>query len=178
VKRARTRLVSAVLAIAVGAGCSRSDTAAGTDKAGADLRKAQSELADKGKEVTTNERDIEQRKRELIKQQQELTDKEQSLVANRQQLGSARGTMSDARTAYGAAVTERLAQLDAGLAGLATRTSATAKDAAAGLHARRDLLSIKLAAMPASADPSWFAYTQDVDATFAAIEHDLHAATP
>jgi peptidoglycan hydrolase CwlO-like protein len=125
--------------------------------------------------VATNEADIETKKRELIKGQQDLADKTKALDDNRQQLGSAGATLVAARAAYGAAVTERLAKLDAALAGLATQTDAASKDAVAGLHARRDLLAAKLAAMPAAADPSWPEFTRDVDTTFQAIEHDLRA---
>jgi hypothetical protein len=174
----RTILLAAGVAVAMAVGCGRSETAAGTDQAGQDLRKAQSEVSTKGKAVVANEDDIERRKRELIHKQQELVDQEKALELNRQQLGSARGTMTQARAAYGAATTERFAKLDAGLAGLATQSDARSKDAAAGLHARRDVLQAKLAKMPVTDDPSWTGYTQDVDATFDAIERDLRAARP
>jgi hypothetical protein len=73
-------------------------------------------------------------------------------------------------------VKERFAKLDAGLAGLATRTDAASKDASTGLAARRTALAAKLAAMPVGADAGWAAYTKEVDTTFDAIEHDLRTA--
>jgi chromosome segregation ATPase len=171
-----TIFISSAFVVIMAASCAKKDNSADTDQAGQDLRNAQSEVSDKRKDVTVNEDEIERKKRELIKGQQELSDKEKSLEDNRQQLGSARGTLAEARTAYSAAVTERFAKLDAELAGLATKTDAKSKDAAAGLHARRDLLATKLATMPATADPSWTGYTQDVDSMFDAVEHDLLAA--
>jgi chromosome segregation ATPase len=171
-------LISTLLAAAVAASCSAKDNSADTDQAGKDLREAQSVVKAKDHDVTATGDEIERNKRALAAQQQELADKERSLEDDRRQLGSARGTLSDARTAYAAAVQERFAKLDAGLAGLATRTDAAAKDARAGLAARRDLLAAKLAEMPAGADARWSAYTKDVDTTFDAIERDLRAATP
>jgi len=173
----RTALLSSVLAVVMAASCTKLDSG-GTDQASQDLRNAQTAVSDKHKAVVANEDDIERRKRELITKQQELVDQEKSLALNRQQLGSAGGTLAEARAAYGAAVTARFAKLDASLAGLATQTDAKSKDAAAGLSARRDLLSAKLSTMPATADPSWPGYTRDVDATFEAIEHDVRVARP
>ena len=174
----RTNFVCAVVMAAscAAASCAKKDNSADTDQATKDLRNAQTAVSEKHKAVTANEVEIEARKRELIKGQQDLADKVAKLEADRRQLGSAAGTLVGARAAYAAAVTERLAKLDAALAGLATQTDATSKDAAAGLRARRDLLAAKLAAMPATADPSWPAFTQDVDTMFDAIERDLLAA--
>jgi hypothetical protein len=170
----RTTLISFVM-IAVAASCAKMDNSADTDQASQNLRKAQAAVSEKHNAVALNEADIENKKRELIKGQQDLADKTKSLDDNRQQLGSAGATLVAARAAYGAAVTERFAKLDAALAGLATQTDAASKDAVAGLHARRDLLATKLAAMPAAADPNWPGFTRDVDTTFEAIEHDLGA---
>jgi hypothetical protein len=172
----RTILASFALAVVVVASCAKKDNSADTDQASQDLRKAQAVVSEKGREVTTNEVEVEGKKRELIKGQQYLADKTQSLEDNRQQLASARGTLVEARAVYGAAVTERLAKLDAALAGLATQTDATSKDALAGLRARRDLLAAKLATMPVTPEPTWTEFTRDVDTMFDAIEHDLRAA--
>ena len=90
-----------------------------------------------------------------------------------QQLGSAQVDLAQARATYAAAVKERLAKLDASLAGIGTKTDAKSKDVAVGLRARRDQLAAKLAALPAASDPGWAAFTRDVDTTFDAIEHDL-----
>jgi hypothetical protein len=173
----RTSFFSTVFVVVMASSCTKPD-AAGTDQAGQDLRTAQTAMSDRHKAVVANQDDIERRKRELITKQQELVDQEKALELNRQQLGSAGGTLAEARAAYGAAVTERFAKLEAALAGLATQTDAKSKDAAAGFAARRDLLSAKLTTMPAAADPSWTGYTRDVDATFAAIERDVRAARP
>jgi hypothetical protein len=171
----RTILICFVT-IAVAASCAKKDNSADTDQASQELRKAQAAVSEKHNAVAMNEADIENKKRELIKGQQDLADKTKSLDDNRQQLGSAGATLVAARAAYAAAVAERFAKLDAALAGLATRTDAASKDAVAGLHARRDLLAAKLAAMPVAADSSWPGFTRDVDTTFEAIEHDLGAA--
>jgi chromosome segregation ATPase len=171
-------VIGTLLTVAVAAGCSAKDNSADTDKASQDLREAQSAVSAKHNDVTTTGDEIERRKREVVAAQQQLADKEKSLVDSRRQLGSAQATLTDARTAYAAAVKERFAKLNASLAGLATRTDAAAKDASAGLAARRELLSARLAQMPGGADASWAAYTNDVDTTFDAIERDLRAATP
>jgi hypothetical protein len=171
----RTLFISWVFELVVASSCTGNDSSSGTEHAGRDLRTAQSAVSDKSKALITTELDIDRRKRELVKNQQDLVDQQRLLEGNRQQLGSARGTLGEARTAYGAAVTERFARLDAALAGLATRTDATSTDAAAGLRARRDLLSTKLGSMPSTADPDWIGYTRDVDVTFDAIERDLGA---
>lgn len=170
--------IASLLALAVGAGCSDKDNSADTDRASKDLREAQSALRDKRTDLATSSDDIERRKRELVTEQQQLVDKQTLLERNREQLGSAQGTLDQAHAAYGAAVTERLAKLDAGLAGLATRHDATSNDRRAGLLARRQALATTLQAMPAAADASWAAYTKDVDTTFDAIERDLHAVAP
>jgi hypothetical protein len=170
-----TTLISFVMIVST-ASCAKTDNSADTDQASQNLLKAQAAVSEKHNAVATNEADIETKKRELIKGQQDLADKTRSLDDNRQQLGSAGATLVAARAAYGAAVTERFAKLNAALAGLATQTDAASKDAVAGLHARRDLLAAKLAAMPAAADPSWPGFTRDLDTTFEAIEHDLGAS--
>ena len=166
----------AALLMVVVASCAKQDSAADTDQAGQDLRKAQASLSDQRKNVEANEAAIEAKKRELIKDQQDLADTTKALADHRQQLGSAGTTLAQARIAYSAAVTERLARADAALAGLATQTDAQSRDAVAGLRARRDLLAAKLTTMPAAADPTWASFTHDVDAVFDAIEHDLQAA--
>ena len=171
----RTIFTGSICLVLCVASC-RNDEAAATDQASADLRNAQAAVSDKHRDLVTNEDAIEHKKRELITKQQELADTEKSLEENRQQLGSARGTLADARTAYGVAVTERFAKLDASLAGLATRTDAKSKDAVTGLRARRDQLAAELAKISGTTAPSWAGYTQDVDITFDAIEHDLSAA--
>jgi predicted nucleic acid-binding Zn-ribbon protein len=160
----------------VAASCGKQDSAADTDQAGQDLRKAQASVSEQRKSVEANEAAIEGKKRELIKGQQELADTTKSLEDHRQQLGSAGTTLVQARTAYSAAVIERLARADAALAGLATQTDAQSTDAVAGLRARRALLAAKLSTMPVAADPAWAGFTHDVDAVFDAIEHDLQAA--
>ncbi|MBA2541762.1 MAG: hypothetical protein H0V17_19115 [Deltaproteobacteria bacterium] len=164
--------------LAVAASCSNKNNSADTDRASEDLRKAQSVVVAKGEDVATTGDEIERRKRQLAAEQQLLADKEKALEDSRRQLGSARGTLEQARTAYAAAVKERFAKLEAGLASLSTRTDAASKDASAGLAARRDLLAAELARMPDGADASWPAYTRNVDTTFDAIERDLRAATP
>jgi predicted nucleic acid-binding Zn-ribbon protein len=172
----RKMLISLVaVAVAIAASCAKKDNSADTDQASHDLQKAQAAASEKRKDVATNEAEIEGKKRELIKGQQDLADKTRTLESDRQQLGSAEGTLVEARAAYAAAVKERLAKLDAALAGLATQTDATSKDAVAGLRARRDLLAAKLATMPVAADPSWPGFTHDVDTLFDAIERDLRA---
>ena len=172
---ARTVVIGAVCTIVGAVGC-RNDEGAATDQAGQDLRKAQAVVTDKSKDLVTNQDEIERKKRELVTKQQELVDQEKSLEDNRQQLGSARGTLADARLAYGVAVAERFAKLDASLAGLATRTDVKSKDAVVGLRARRDLLAAEIAKLPGTTAPSWTGSTHDVDITFDAIEHDLRAA--
>ena len=157
-------------------GCAKKDNSADTDSASRDLTTAQAAVSDKHREVVTNENDVEHRKREVLAEQQALADKEQALAGNREQLGSAGDTLVKAHAAYDAAVTSRLAKLDAALAGLATRKDAASIDALAGLHARRDLLAAKLASPSNTKDEDWSRYVKDVDTTFDAIERDLHAA--
>jgi hypothetical protein len=167
-----------ILLVAVVASCSTKDNSGDTDRASEDVRNAQSVVAAKHDDVATTGDDIGRRKRQLAAEQQLLADKEAALVDSRRQLGDARSTLEQARTAYAAAVKERFTKLDAGLASLATHTDAAAKDASAGLAARRDLLAAELARMPGGADARWTAYTKDVDTMFDAIERDLRAATP
>jgi len=171
-------LLRALLAVAVTMSCSSKDNSADTDRASNDLREAQSTVSAKANDVTATGDDIERRKRELVADQQQLADREKSLDDSRQQLGSAQATVTDARKAYSLAVKERLAKLDADLASLATRVDAASKDKSAGLAARRNLLTSRLAVMPAGVDASWAVYTKDVDTTFDAIERDLRAALP
>lgn len=170
----RTPLVSLVLLVLTS--CGQKDNSADTDQASRNLTKAQSELGDKRREVVTNTDDVERRKRELVAEQQALAEKEKVLAGTRQQLSSAGDTLAQARAAYDAGVTSRLAKVDAALAALATRNDAAAKDAVAGLRARRDLLATKLASMPSTSDENWGGYVKDVDTTFDAIERDLRAA--
>ncbi len=172
------RRICMVLAVAAAVSCSSKDNSAATDRASEDLRKAQTAVTAKTDDVAMTGDEIERRKRQLALEQQQLADQEKSLEDSRRQLGSAQGTLDQARTAYAAAVKERLAKLDAGLASLKTRTDAASKDATAGLAARRELLAATLAKMPGGSDPGWAAYTKDVDTTFDAIERDLRAATP
>ncbi len=171
-----TNLMRTLLAVAA-ASCSN-DNSAGTDKASKDVRSAQSVVSAKNSNVAATGDEIERQKREIMAEQQQLAANEKSLEDSRRQLGSAQGTLAAARTAYAAAVNQRLAKLDAGIAGLATRTDAASKDVSIGLAARRDQLAARLAAMPDGADASWAVYTKDVDTTFDAIERDLRAATP
>lgn len=165
-----------VAGLLVVAGCSKHDESAETDKAGEKLRAAQSEVTTHSTNVANNARDIEQRKRDLAREQQELTDKQKLLEQQQSALGSAKGSLQEARAAYAAAITERLAKLDALRATLAMRTDAKSTDASTGLRARRDQLATKLAGMTGTADVGWEAYTKDVDVTFDAIERDLHDA--
>jgi chromosome segregation ATPase len=170
-------LVRSLLAIALASGCADKDNSAETDKATHDLREAQSVVQERRSELDTNGSEIDRRKRELVLEQQQLVDKQALLERNREQLGSAQGTLAQAHSAYAAAVTQRFAKLDAGLASLATKLDAASKDQRTGLAARRDVLAATLQAMPISGDPGWAAYTKDVDTTFDAIERDLRAAT-
>jgi chromosome segregation ATPase len=172
----RTRILTSVLACVLAVACGKKDNSDVTDKASEDLRAAQSALKEKNKDVVETADDIERRKREVVKQQQELADKGTELAVQAQQLGSAQGTVVQADAAYRAAVTERLAKLDSGIATLATKVDAASKDAAAGLKTRRDRLAAMLEKMPPAADPGWAAYTKDVDTTFDATERDLRAA--
>lgn len=170
------RLICTLLALA--ASCSTKNNSADTDRASEDLREAQSVVTTKHDDVAATGDEIERRKHQLVAEQQQLAVQEKSLDDSRRQLGSARGTLEQARTAYAAAVKLRFAKLEADLAGLSTHTDAASKDARAGLTARRELLAAELRRMPDGADPSWAAYTKDVDTTFDAIERDLRAATP
>ena len=167
---------TSLLALLVMASCNKRDDSAQTDKTSEDLRKAQTQVAEQSKGVAKNQDEIEQKKRELVREQQELTDKQALLEHQRQELGSAQGTLVQARAAYGAAVKERFAKLDAAVASLATKTDAKSKDTVAGLRARRDQLSAKIDVMASTKDADWNQYTKDVDVTFDAIETDVHKA--
>ncbi|HEY5934542.1 MAG TPA: hypothetical protein VIU61_07905 [Kofleriaceae bacterium] len=74
-------------------------------------------------------------------------------------------TEEKTRVKYHAAVTTRLAKLDTAIA--ATR------DVPANLRSRRNAIEVRIGEMPATADATWPAYTQDLDAKFVAIERDL-----
>ncbi len=164
-------------ALLAGTSCGKQDNSADTDRPGQELQKAQSQVREGSQGLAANQDAIEKKKRAILSEQQQVADQEQRLEQQRQQLGSAQGSLKEARAAYAAAVKERLAKLDASLATVATKTDARSMDAVVGLRARRDQLSVKLAAMPSdAADPSWTGYTKDVDTTFDAIEHDLHDA--
>jgi septal ring factor EnvC (AmiA/AmiB activator) len=166
-----------LITLLAGTSCGKQDNSADTDRPGQDLRKARSQLREGSQELAANQDDIEKKKRAILSEQQQVADQEQLLEQQRQQLGSAQGSLQEAWVAYAAAVKQRLAKLDASLATVATKTDARSRDLVTGLRARRDQLSAKLAAMPSgAADPSWTAYTKDVDTTFDAIEHDLHDA--
>jgi hypothetical protein len=169
-------VIRSLLAVAFATGCADKDNSADTDKASKDLLEAQSAVSARRTSVATDRDDVERRKRELGVEQQQLVDKQALFERDRDQLGSAQGTLVQAHAAYAAAVTQRVAKLDADLASLATKVDAAAKDAHVGLVARRDVLAGKLQAMPAATTASWAAYTKDVDTTFDAIERDLRAA--
>ncbi len=169
----RTRFVTSLIACVLAAACGKKDNSEVTDQASKDLQEAQTALNQKSKDVVETGDDIERRKRAVIKEQQELADKEAALAAKAQELGSAQGTLAQADAAYRAAVTARLAKLDAALATLATKTDAASKDAHVGLKARRDLLGPMLDKMPPPSDAAWASYTKDIDTTFDAIERDL-----
>jgi hypothetical protein len=158
------------------AGCGKKDNSSDTDQATEDLKEAQGAASKRHEGVVANEAEIAREKREVETAQQALADKQALLLQQQQALGSAQATLEAARTAYGVAVAERFAKLDASLATLAKRTDAASTDAHAGLRARRDLLATKLASIRTTTDPSWAEYTKDVDTTFDAIEHDLQAA--
>jgi chromosome segregation ATPase len=176
VSAATSFVIRTLLAATVAVGCAKKDNSSDTDQATKDLREAQSTLSAKHSDVTATGDEIERRKRDLVADEQQLTARQKSLDDSERQLGSAQATLTDARNAYGAAVKERLAKLDADLAGLATHADAASKDANAGLAARRNALAAKLALMPAGADATWSTYTKDVDTTFDAIERDLRSA--
>jgi len=169
-------LISSLLGVSFVVACADKDNSSATDKASKDLREAESAVREKRSDLVTTGSDVERRQRQLGVEQQQLVDKQVLLERNREQLGSAEGTLLQAHAAYAAAVTERFAKLDAGVAELATKTDAASLDARVGLAARRDLLATKLREMPAAADTRWAAYTKDVDTTFDAIERDLRAA--
>jgi DNA repair exonuclease SbcCD ATPase subunit len=167
-------MLAAVLTVA---GCGKDDNSTDTDRASEQLREAQGEVRQTAQEVAANQDAIEQQQRALVQEQQALADRQKLLDQQRAHLGSAQQALQQARAAYGAAVNERLAKLDAALATLATKTDAKSRDAAIGLQARRAELGVKLRAMQDTSDPGWADYTKDVDATFDAIERDLHDAT-
>lgn len=165
------------------AGCGKDDNSADTDRAAEELRKAQAALGEHSKSLADNQSAIEQGRRnlaleqeKLAREQRELADKQKLLAEQEAKLGAAKQGLAQARAAYAAAVTERMAKLDASLATLGKRTDARARDALAGLRARRDQLATKLAALGGTLDSGWAEYASDVDTTFDAMEHDLGEA--
>jgi chromosome segregation ATPase len=164
------------LAVLLAMGCGTKDNSADTDQATKQLRAAQGEVDESRKALAKNQDDIEATKRALASEQQALLDKQKLVEQQQQQLGSAQSQLQQARLAYGAAVKERFAKLEAALASLETRTDARSRDAVTGLRARRDQLAATLGAMTGTPDPGWNEYTKDVDTTFDAIERDLRAA--
>ncbi|HET9988652.1 MAG TPA: hypothetical protein VFQ65_09025 [Kofleriaceae bacterium] len=132
-------------------------------------------MTEKRHDIVAGTDEIDRRTRDLVVQHQELAAKQTTLATNQRELGSAQASLVQAREAFAAAVTARLAKLDIGLARLAAATDAASVDASAGLHARRELLAARIAAMPVAASDTWGDYTRDIDTTFDAIERDLHA---
>ncbi len=170
-----TRLLLSTPLVLVAA-CGNKNNSAATDEAAEDLRKAQAAVAATSTDLTKNQEQLEQQKRDLLREQQALADRQKVVEQQQQQLGQARGNLTEARVAYAAAVTERLAKLDASLATLTTKTDPTSKDAATGIRARRDQLAKNIDAMASTTDLDWNPYTQGVDTTFDAIERDLAEA--
>jgi len=169
----RTLALVALLATS----CSRKDNnSSDTDQASKDLRSAQTAVTEKSKDLTATEDDVQKKKHDLLDQQAALAAQEKALASEKAQLGSARSGLDEARTAYAKAVTERFAKLDASIATLATQTDAASVDALAGIRARRDLLSARLAAIPVTSESGWTLFTRDIDTTFDAIEHDVGKA--
>jgi peptidoglycan hydrolase CwlO-like protein len=158
---------------ALSGACSKSDSE-DTDRARRDLTKAQTAVTEKSHDLVAGANDIDRRTQDLAAKRQELAAKQTALTADQRELGSAQLTLAQARETFTAAIKVRLAKLDVGLARLATATDAASVDASAGLHARREQLAARIAAVPVAAD-SWEAYTRDIDTTFDAIEHDLNA---
>lgn len=165
------------------AACGEDDNSADTDRAAEELRRAQAALGEQTRSLAENQSAIEQGRRnlaleqeKLAREQRELADKQRLLAEQEARLGAAKQTLAQARAAYAAAVTERMAKLDASLATLGKRTDARARDALAGLRARRDQLSTKLAALGGTQDAGWAEYVDDVDTTFDAMERDLGEA--
>lgn len=158
------------------ASCDSYDNSSDTDRSRGALTNAQSAVSEQSSDVVVRANDIEREKRALVQRQQQLVDDEKALAGKRQQLGSARDDLVRARATYASATESRLSKLDATLATLATRTEATTKDAVVGLRARRESLALKVRTLAAVGEQDWAAYMVDVDATFDAIERDLHAA--
>ncbi|CAN5361944.1 hypothetical protein BH11MYX1_BH11MYX1_10000 [soil metagenome] len=147
--------------MAVGTAC-KSDNSADTEQAAKDVRKAQEEFNAQTKVVGKQTVDVAREQRVLDRQDQKLD----AITTD----------FAKARAAYVTAIRFRFGKLDTGLAELATKTDAKAKDAYTGLHARRDQLSTKLDNMTAASDTGWSTYTKDLDTTFDAMEHDLSGA--
>lgn len=147
-----------VTALFGGAACT-SNNSADTEQAAKDVRKAQDDFNSQRKLVDDQSADVAKQQQVLAKEDQKLT----SVVSD----------LAKARIAYNTAIQLRFTKLETSLAELAKKTDAKAKDAYAGLHARRDLLATKLDTMAATADTGWTAYTKDTDTTFDAIERDL-----
>jgi hypothetical protein len=170
------RLLATIAASLVMTSCNSYDNSSDTDRPRKALTNAESAVSEKSSDVVLRADEIEREKRDLVERQQKLVDDERALAANRHQLGTARNTLVEARTAYAMAVAARLSKLDAALATLQMKADATSKDAVVGLRARRDHLAARLQTMSATAEQDWVAYTDDVDATFDAIERDHHAS--
>jgi chromosome segregation ATPase len=164
------------VALYVATSCGTDNNSAQTDRASEQLRKAQAEVSEHSKDLTKNQDDIEQRQRALVSAQQVLADKQKLLERQRLDLGSAQDNLRVTRAAYAAAVKERFAKLDLSIAALAMKTDVKSRDAVTGLRARRDQLLTKVNAMASTPAPDWNTYTEDIDVTFDAIEHDLHGA--
>jgi chromosome segregation ATPase len=171
-----TYTCSLVAVLALISGCGKHDNSADTDRASEDLRNARAQVTENSKDLSANQEAIEKQRAALAAEQTALADKQKLLAQQEQQLGHAQVDLQQARATYAAAVTQRLAKLDAALANLGAASDARAKDVLVGLRARRDQLAAKLAAMPAATDPSWVAFTKDTDVTFDAIEHDVGEA--
>ena len=178
----RHRYAFAVLALTFGlslatGACRKHDNSDVTAQASKDLRLAQEEASQHGKALVANQADMDQSARDLIAQNQKVADNAQALAKQQVAVGSAQLTLAHARLAYTTAMTDRLARLDADLTALAGKaTDAKAKDALAGLRARRDAIVSTWKAATATVDANWETYTRDIDSTLTAIEHDLRDA--
>ena len=156
-------------------GCRKHDNSDVTAQASRDLRLAQEEASAHGKELVANQADMDQSTRDLVAQNKKVAETAAALAKQQVAVGSAQLTLANARLAYTTAMTDRLARLDADLAELAGKaTDAKAKDALAGLRARRDAVVSTWKAATATVDANWETYTRDLDSTLTAIEHDLH----
>ena len=154
--------------------CDRTDNSGVTAKAESDLHNARAEVAVKANQVVTSQSALDREQRELEIAKNQVAADSKSLEQKRGQLGAAQETALLAQTTYNAALIERLAKLDAGLATLATKPDAASKDAFVGLQARRSRVDTSPST---SLTPSeWTERTARLDVTLTAIEKDLHAA--